>query len=304
MELVNGLGYVALTVPDLEASIDFYQRVGHLRITERGKKTAFLSGRSEHHWLRLDERDTSGLARIAFELTGRAAIDEVVNRLDARGVAWKAIDDLQGDRVVDAIRFCDPDGFEIELFAAPVSLSVPVETFVKMDCLLHAVWLVADPVESAQFYCDVLGFKESDWIERIAVFMRSANRYHHSAGILRGGDAAGQLDHFCILVEDLDDVMRARYVALNSGVELRQDLVPHAASGSVSTYLNDPISGIAVEFCVWHCKIDDDGYQPRTLQASPSTLDIWKSSPDGGAIVANHAQQPESEEVMVSNLMA
>ena len=64
MELVNGLGYVALTVPDLEASIDFYQPVGHLRITERGKKTAFLSGRSEHHWLRLDERDTSGLARL------------------------------------------------------------------------------------------------------------------------------------------------------------------------------------------------------------------------------------------------
>ena len=185
----------------------FIQRVGHLRVTERGKKTAFLSGGSEHHWLRLDEGDASGLARIAFELTGKAAIDEVVNRLDARGVAWKAIDDLPGDRVVDAIRFCDPDGFEIELFAAPVSLSVPVETFVKMDRLLHAVWLVDDPVESAQFYCDVLGFKESDWIERIAVFMRSANRYHHSAGILRGGDAAGQLDHFCILVEDLDDVM-------------------------------------------------------------------------------------------------
>lgn len=304
MELVNGLGYVALTVPDLEASIDFYQRIGHLKTTERGNKTAFLSGGSEHHWLRLDEGGAAGLNRIAFELTGKAAIDEVVNRLDAGGVAWKMVDDLAGERVADAIRFRDPDGFEIELFAGPVSLSTPVETFVRMNRFLHAVWLVADPTTSVQFYRDVLGFKESDWIERIAVFMRSANRYHHSAGILRGGDAAGRLDHFCVLVDELDDVMRVRNVALENGVVLRQDLVRHAASGSVSTYLTDPINKIAVEFCAWHCQIDDEDYQPRTLQASPSTLDIWKSSPDGGVIVVSYAEQPESEKVMVSDLMA
>jgi 2,3-dihydroxy-p-cumate/2,3-dihydroxybenzoate 3,4-dioxygenase len=306
MELVDGLGYVALTVPDLERSVDFYQRIGHLRVTERGTKTAFLSGGSEHHWLRLDEGDAPGLTRIAFELTGRAAIDEVVDRLDAIGVAWKPVDDLPGERVVDAIRFRDPDGFEIELFVGHVSLPVRVETFVNMDRFLHAVWLVSNPVESAQFYRDVLGFKDSDWIERIAVFMRSANRYHHSAGILLGGEKAGQLDHFCILVDDLDDVMRARNVALSNGVELRQDLVRHAASGSVSTYLMDPVNDIAVEFCAWHCQIDDEEYQPRTLQASPSTLDLWKASPDGGVIVASYAEQAEEAEdaMMVSDLMA
>ena len=224
MELVDGLGYVALTVPDLERSVDFYQRIGHLRVTERGTKTAFLSGGSEHHWLRLDEGDAPGLTRIAFELTGRAAIDEVVDRLDAIGVAWKPVDDLPGERVVDAIRFRDPDGFEIELFVGPVSLPVRVGTFVNMDRFLHAVWLVSNPVESFQFYRDVLGFKDSDWIERIAVFMRSANRYHHSAGILLGGEKAGQLDHFCILVDDLDDVMRA--------AERRAEQWCRASSGS------------------------------------------------------------------------
>lgn len=306
MELVDGLGYVALTVPDLESSIDFYQRIGHLKVTERGKKTAFLSGGSEHHWLRLDEGEAAGLTRIAFELTGRPALDEVVDRLDAIGLAWKAVDDLPGERVLDAIRFHDPDGFEIELFAGGVSLSSPVETFLNMDRFLHAVWLVANPVESAQFYRDVLGFKDSDWIERIAVFMRSANRYHHSAGILLGGPRAGRLDHFCILVDDLDDVMRARNVALSSGVELRQDLVRHAASGSVSTYLVDPVNDISVEFCAWHCTIDDEDYRPRTLQASPATLDLWKASPDGGVIVASYAEQPEAAEdaVLVSDLMA
>lgn len=280
MELVEGLGYVALTVPDLEEALAFYRRIAHLKVSDRGANMAFLTGGANHHWLRLEEASDPGLARIGFQMTNRAALDEVVDRLDARGVAWTEADDLTGERVVDAIRFRDPDGFEIELFTNMVSLPVAVEPFVKMDRVLHAVWLVENPPESNKFYSDVLGFRDSDWIERIGVFMRAANRYHHTIGILRSGDKAGHLDHFCILVDDIDDVMRARNVALQNGLKLRQDLVRHAASGSISTYILDPVNDISVEFCVWHGQINDEGHRARILPASPVTLDIWKSSPD------------------------
>lgn len=280
MELVDGLGYVALTVPDLETSLDFYRRIAHLKVSERGAKTAYLTGGKAHHWLRLDEADTAGLTRIGFQLTGREALDEVANRLDARHIAWKQADDLAGERVAEGLRFVDPDGFEIELFTDMVSLPVAVEPFVKMDRVLHAVWLTESPPESNRFYREVLGFKDSDWIERMAVFMRAGNRYHHSMGILRSVDKAGQLDHFCILVDDIDDVLRARNVALQHNLNLRQELVRHAASGSISTYIIDPVNDISVEFCVWHSQIDDEGYRARILPASPVTLDIWKSTPE------------------------
>lgn len=280
MELVEGLGYVALTVPELERSLDFYRRIAHLKVSERGAKTAFLTGGTQHHWLRLDETGSPGLTRIGFQLTNRAALDEVVNRLDARSIPWKEATDLAGERVADAIRFQDPDGFEIELFTDMVSLPVAPQTFLGMDRVLHAVWLAATPTESQKFYSDVLGFKDSDWIERIGVFMRSANRYHHSMAVLRGGEKSGRLDHFCILVDSLDDVMRARNVALRHGLQLRQELVRHALSGSVSTYIVDPINDISVEFCVWHSQIDDEGYRARILPASPVTLDMWKALPD------------------------
>jgi 2,3-dihydroxy-p-cumate/2,3-dihydroxybenzoate 3,4-dioxygenase len=280
MELVKGLGYVALTVPEIDRSLDFYKRIAHLKVSERGSRKAFLTGGVNHHWLRLEETGEPGLARLGFEVAGSEALDEISNRLDAWGIPWKVANDLAGDRVCGAIRFTDPDGFEIELFTDMVSLPVPVDTFLKMDRVLHSVWLADNPSESGRFYREVLGFKESDWIERSMVFLRAGNKYHHSIGI--GNDAArsGKLDHFCILVDDVDDVMRARNNALRSGAELRQDVVRHAASGSTSTYIIDPVNSICVEFCTNHKQIEDEGYRARILPASPSTFNLWQELPE------------------------
>jgi len=293
MELVKGLGYVALTVPEIDRSLDFYRRVAHLKVSERGAKKAFLTGGINHHWLRLEETGEPGLSRFGFEVTGRAALDEIANRLDARGIVWKPASDLAGDRVSDAIRFTDPDGFQIELFTDMVSLPVRMDTFLKMDRVLHSVWLASDPVESGRFYREVLGFKESDWIERAMVFMRAGNGYHHSVGIGRDNARLGRMDHFCILVDDLDDVMRARNVALRSGAKLRQDVVRHAASGSMSTYIIDPVNDICVEFCTNHRQIHDENYRARILPAQASTLDLWKHLPD---YFAEQGEQPAGRE--------
>jgi catechol 2,3-dioxygenase-like lactoylglutathione lyase family enzyme len=296
MELVKGLGYVALTVPEIDRSLDFYRRVGHLKVSERGAKKAFLTGGVNHHWLRLEETGEPSLSRLGFEVKDRAALDEIANRLDARDIPWKVANDLSGDRVTDAIRFTDPDGFEIELFTDMVSLPVPMETFLKMDRVLHSVWLADNPTESGRFYADVLGFKESDWIERSMVFMRAGNRYHHTIGIGRDPARSGRLDHFCILVDDLDDVMRARNVALRSGAKLRQDVVRHAASGSTSTYIMDPMNDIAIEFCVNHRQIDDEGYRARILPAQPSTFDLWQQLPEDFVDPAEEKPAPQTDD--------
>jgi len=280
MDLVKGLGYVALTVPEIDPALDFYKRIAHLKVSERGARKAFLTGGASHHWLRLEETGEPSLARIGFEVTGREALDEIANRLDARGTAYKEANDLTGDRVTDAIRFTDPDGFEIELFTDMVTLPVPASTFISMDRVLHSVWLTADPAESGRFYGDVLGFRVSDWIERSMVFLRAGNKYHHSIGIGNDVARAGKLDHFCILVDDVDDVMRARNNALRSGVELRQDVVRHAASGSTSTYIIDPVNSICVEFCTNHKQIEDDSDHGRILPAWPSTFNLWQELPE------------------------
>src|SRR6266567_9054584 len=64
MELVKGLGYVALTVPEIDRSLDFYRRIAHLKVSERGTKKAFLTGGINHHWLRLEETGKPSLSRL------------------------------------------------------------------------------------------------------------------------------------------------------------------------------------------------------------------------------------------------
>ncbi|MET7422157.1 VOC family protein [Dactylosporangium sp. NPDC005555] len=271
------LGYVVMAVPDVQQSANFYTRVGQMTLHDQAAGTAFLGGGYEHHWLRLEEStNRQGLVRVGFQLAGGESLDNVADRLATRGIAHEEFGDLDGDKIDRGIRFTDPDGVEVDVYTDMLSRGVkPAQDIVHMDTLLHAVWFSTDPVASHDFYSQVLGFRASDWIKRNAVFMRSANNYHHSLGIFRASpERAAKMDHFCILVDSIDDVMRARNVALRSGAKLQKDVLRHAASGSISVYIADPMAGLSFEFCVEHDIVGAD-HRPRILESTPISRDVW-----------------------------
>jgi catechol 2,3-dioxygenase-like lactoylglutathione lyase family enzyme len=279
-DLVRGLGYVSLEVPDLETAVDFYRRAIQLTVTERGAKSVFMAGGVDHHWLRLHEGPDKTRYRLGYEVMNNAALGEITQRLDARSIPWTEGGGIARERIDRSIIFRDLDGVELELFTQMVELPVPVpQSTVHMQRILHAVWNGRDPVQAFKFYNEVLGCRDSDWIERFMVFLRCGNRYHHSIGVGRS-ETPGVLNHFCILVDSIDDVMRARNNALELGVELRMDLCRHAASGSMGVYLQEPFTGIAVEFCTQHGQIDDEDHRARILPASPVTGDVWQERPE------------------------
>lgn len=280
---VERLGYVVLGVPDLGEATKFYANVGHLTVHDRAGGTSFLGGGYDHHWLRLEQnQDRRGLSRVGFQLVGEDALSGVADRLDARGIRYEEIGDLEGDGIDRGIRFTDPDGVQVDVYTDMLSRAVkPTQDAVRMTEMLHAVWFSSDPVAAHRFYADVLGFRASDWIKRNAVFMRSANNYHHALGIFRSSpQRAASMDHFCILVENIDDVMRARNIALRQGAQLQKDVLRHAASGSISVYIADPMTGISFEFCTEHDIVEPD-HRPRLLEGSPTTRDVWQAYSPG-----------------------
>ena len=280
---VQRLGYVVMGVPDLAAATNFYAQVGHLTVHDAANRSTYLGGGYDHHWLQLEENEHHrGLTRVGFQLADDKALGDVANRLDERAIAYQEIGDLEGDGVDRGLRFTDPDGVEIDVYTDMLSRAVkPTQDAVRMTEMLHAVWFSNDPVAAHRFYADVLGFRASDWIKRNAVFMRSANNYHHSLGIFRSSaDRAGTMDHFCILVENIDDVMRARNIALRQGAVLQKDVLRHAASGSISVYIADPMTGISFEFCTEHDIVDPE-HRPRLLEGSPTTRDVWQAYSPG-----------------------
>lgn len=289
--LVEGLGYVALGTPDLDGSVAFFRDVCQLEVSEAREGAVFLRGDERHHWVRLEPAETPGIVRVGYQVTDRASKAEIVDRLDRRGIERRDGGNVREDRVAGAVRFTAIDGIEVELYDEMVQMPVPPRpTGVNLNTMLHAVFMVDDVDATREFWRDVLDFRRSDQIEDLAVFMRCGNRYHHSVGFLRGGGAAGKLDHFCILVDHIDDVMRMQNLARQAGIPMDHELVRHAASGSIGTYLNYELLGLGVEYCVGHGQLEDDD-AGRLLIASPSTVNLWNALPGPAVAGAEDANR-------------
>jgi 2,3-dihydroxy-p-cumate/2,3-dihydroxybenzoate 3,4-dioxygenase len=235
MSVISRLGYLAVGVSNLDEAVDYYSRFVRLDVTERTARTAFMTGGLEHHWLRLEEGSGDGLKRIGYVVEDDAALVEVRARLSAAGIPFTEGGDLASERVDHWLRFQDPGGIDIELYTRMFERGVaPMNPGITMQKFLHAGWATPNFEQTTDFYQQVLGFKVSDWVENRAGFFRAGNRYHHSLVLIRSDRAL--FNHFCIQVESLDDVMRARHNALKGGVALRDDLLRHAPSGSVGLY--------------------------------------------------------------------
>ncbi len=276
MAIVQTFGYLSLGVNDLAEAVEYYSRFARLELTERVGNTAFMTGGTEHHWIRLEEGGGQGVRRVGYELVDEAAFAVARAGLKEWHIEFTEGGDPAMDRVSRWLRFCDPGGTEIELYRGMYSRGVaPLGSGVTMEKFLHGGWETKNFADTARFYQDVLGFKPSDWIADKVGFFRAADQYHHSLVLINSTRSA--FNHFCIQVESIDDVMRFRNNALRHGVKLRDDLLRHAPSGSIGVYVTDEARGLAVEYCIGHPKIDDDGYTPRILPMAPETADVWRA---------------------------
>jgi len=276
MDIVHKFGYLAVGVRDLAEATEFYSRFVRLDLTERVGNTAFMTGGTDHHWLRLEEGSGQGIKRIGYEVTSEESFPIVRAGLKDWGIVFDEGGSPDQDRVNHWLRFTDPGGTDIELYSGMYERGVPpVNTGVTMQKFLHGGWETANFDEANRFHREVLGFKPSDWIADKVVFLRAGDRYHHSLVMIRSQRSA--FNHFCIQVESIDDVMRFRNNALRHGVTLRDDLLRHAPSGSIGVYMRDEARGFAVEFCTGHPQVDDETHKVRVLPMAPETTDIWLS---------------------------
>ena len=271
MEDIESFGYLALGVPDLQRAITYLSDVCRLAVVDQNEGMAFLTGDERHHWFRLEVRDEPELIRLGFQAAGPDSVERLVARLEKAGTEVAEVPADEG--INGAVRFLDPNGLTLEVYPEMSVAAVrPPSAYPGLNMLLHAVVQVPDPLASTRFYEEVLGFRRSDRIAELVVFLRAGNGYHHSIALARGGRT--KLDHVAVHVHGLDDVMRVRSHGMATGT-LSDDVVRHTASGSISVYLRDEVNDLGVEFCTQHAIIDDIDYRGRVLVPSPTTVNIW-----------------------------
>lgn len=268
------LGYVVIGVEDVGAAADWWSRYAQLEVSERSDGRIHLRGGTDHHWIVL-ERSTgrTGVRRLAFELTEGDDLDRYAKRLAEEGVPAER---HEGEWTGPALRFLDPNGYAVELFAGMGNVPVPPAVpWVPPRDLLHAVVGVEDLGASVDFWHRVIGLRESDRVIGKTVFLRCGIGWHHVLVLGAGRSAPPFLDHVCFQMRDIDDLMKVRARFLEDKQPLDRDLLRHPTSGSMGFYAKAVPAPTTVEFCIEHAMITDPRHRPRALTPGRWTSNVW-----------------------------
>ena len=179
-------GHATFETPDLDRAIAYYIEVNGLVLSAKDKGRAFLASKTglltialEHGREANFSRPRSRSAQCRFCRHGQ----EVVGR--------RLSSDIRSDAVPGIgkmLAFDDPVGTTIELFTEWNYLGSHHQVFGAGPLKLgHIACVVEDPKAMADFYCRVLGFRVSDWIEDYFVFFR-CNPDHHTVNFIRGSE--------------------------------------------------------------------------------------------------------------------
>jgi len=233
------IGRTALTVADLDRTVEFYRDVVGLTVQTRAATTATL-GAGETPLLVLERDDDApprsraqaGLFHNAFEVPSRAALGAALDRIRER---WQ-LDGASDHFVSEALYLTDPEDNGVEIYTdtpretwpraddgtiqlgtAPLDLddvsaasdgsaAVPSGTTVG-----HVHLEVSDIDAARSFYAETLGFRTQTETES-ALFL-AAGDYHHHVGVNtwngRSRPAGGRgLSWFEVVVPD-DEALAA-----------------------------------------------------------------------------------------------
>lgn len=127
--IIGGMHHIALTVSDLERSVDFYNRVlGFEQVADLGTKIGLHNGSFLLMVTRAPDPEQAlendrfnenrvGLDHISFQVANRDAMEKAAASLDEMGVSRGAIRDLGKGFGFYVMAFRDPDNIQLELTA-------------------------------------------------------------------------------------------------------------------------------------------------------------------------------------------
>jgi len=146
----------------------------------------------------------------------------------------------------------------------------------------HIAYAVPDPKAMADFYCRVLGFRVSDWVEDYFVFLR-CNPDHHTINFARG--AKTQMHHIAFELKDFAHIQDACELLALRKMPINWGPVRHGPGHNVAIYHRN-FDDQNVEFYIELDQMKDEAlgyFDPRPWHHdTPQRPKIWdrKDSPN------------------------
>ena len=280
---LRGLGYVVWRARSPDAMRRFLaQGIGMQPAQVAGASPpgpiAYRMDARACRWLVVPDQE-DGLGALGLEFADLEALHRAGDALARRGLSLEA--GTQQDcalRAVDAIlRFPDPAGHVIELFATPRQIAEPfvsptASTFVTDEMGIGHLVLSTPSLEASErLYVEGLGFRLSDTLRLPGAqirFLRCNPRHHTVALAAIPGER--RVLHAMVEMSTLDAVGYAQDRLAQLGFALRRTLGRHSNDRMVSFYVDGPC-GLQMEIGWGGLRVDDAAWSAGRI----STTSLW-----------------------------
>jgi len=285
---VKKIAHASYETPDLEQQIDYYTNIIGLTLVAKEKDTAYLASTVDHHSVVLRKGAQAQCMRIGFQVGLEDDLNAFEKQTAAHGIKTQRRKDPEPS-IPDMVTFEDPKGTIMEVFKRD---ELGKQGFTTKGVVPHKLGHVAfhcvDVKHVTKYYCDVLGFRESDWMADFFSFLRCGPD-HHTINLM--GTGKNRHFHTAFELRDWSHLQTAcDFLSLN-GYKLLWGPGRHGIGHNLFAYHRAP-NGLITEFFAeldrmneelgyfeprpWH---RDKPQKPKVWAKDPSASNLWGIGP-------------------------
>ena len=285
---VRKIAHAAYEMPDLDKQIAYYTDIIGLTLVAKDKTAAYLASTVDHHSVVLQKGAQAQCVRLGFQIAPDDDLGEFEKQVKTHGIKTKRRKD-PGPTIADMVTFEDPKGTVMEVFKRGefADQRYPTKGIVPHK-LGHVAFHVTDVKGVTNFYCDVLGFRVSDWMGDFFSFLRCGPD-HHTINLMETG--TNRHFHTAFELRDWAHLQTAcDYLSLN-GYKLLWGPGRHGIGHNLFAYHRAP-NGLITELFAeldrmneelgyfeprpWH---RDKPQKPKVWVKDPSASNLWGIMP-------------------------
>ena len=267
---------IMMRAPGMTATVDFYVDSWGLSLAKRGDGVAYMAGTGSEPFLYgLKDGDTFGIEYIHFGMPDRAAMDAFYLQAVERGATALAAPAPFEDAIGGyGFEILDPDCRRLR-FTTELEMKASEDQFALPRKVSHVVLNTPDMDGVRDWYCDVMGFRVSDYSADQMVFLRCSVD-HHSIALVRAPYAS--VNHVAFEMPDLDSFMRGIGRMKQKGQVPSWGPGRHGPGNNPFAYFVSP-SGFVIEFTSELQQIDEATHEAKVWSRSdPDSMDRWMTA--------------------------
>lgn len=275
---VSKIAHAVYETPDLAQQTEYYTEIIGLTLAAQEKDAVYLASTVDHHSIVLRTGSQAQCTRIGFQIPPSADLDAFEKQVAGHGIATERRKDPEPS-IKDMLVFADPKGTVMEVFKREAFSHQKFQSKGIVPYKLgHVAFHVTDVKHVTKFYCDVLGFRESDWMGDFFSFLRCGPD-HHTINLMQTG--SNRHFHTAFELRDWAHLQQACDLLSLGGYKLLWGPGRHGIGHNLFAYHRGPNGLITETFAELDRMNEELGYfEPRPWHRdNPQRPKVWAKDP-------------------------